>query len=195
MKTLMLFLLLSVCAFGYSQEAQKEVNFLPSSKLSISGDTNINEFLCTYNSEFLPERISIGYSHGPSEIEFKNAVLLLKDTGFDCGSKGINRDFYDLMKAEKFPTIRLDLQKIKMDCAVTGVAFLKIAIAGKDKFYQVPIKINTSDVLRFQGTLSLNISDFDLEPPHKMFGLIVVKDDININFNITVKNNETWATN
>ncbi len=196
MKTLILFFFAGLSTFGYGQGVQqKEINLLPSSKLSISGDTNINEFLCTYNPELLPESVNIDYKQASSEIHFKNAVLLLKDSGFDCGNKGINRDFYDLMKAEKFPTIRLDLQKIKMDCPVTGKAFLTISIAGKEQYYEVPVKVSNGDTLNFKGTLKLNISDFELEPPHKMFGLIVVKDDIDINFNITVKNTETWATN
>ena len=56
------------------------------------------------------------------------------------------------------------------------------------KIYDIPVEIQNHDkISTFKGTLELNINDFKLEPPTKLFGMIVVKDNIEINFDLKVK--------
>ncbi len=43
------------------------------------------------------------------------------------------------------------------------------------------------EISEFKGILKLDIKDFDLEPPKKLFGMIVVKDEIEINFDLINK--------
>jgi hypothetical protein len=42
--------------------------------------------------------------------------------------------------------------------------------------------------IKFAITGVTNFSDFELTPPKKIIGLIVIKEDIEINFNIIVEN-------
>lgn len=63
-------------------------------------------------------------------------------------------------------------------------ATVKINIGGKENTYLVPVTIDNTDTNRFAGKLKLDIRDFGLEPPKKFLGLIVIKEDIEINFNL-----------
>jgi hypothetical protein len=190
MKKLMPLIIMLFCgAFTNAQSNLKEktVKVLPSSGLTITGDTNINKFTCVFDTSFLREPQAIGYSDNGSVISFSNARLRLHTKGFDCGSRPINRDFKELIKADEYPEIVLELNKVNLKDRSSGIANICIKIAGKQKYYDVPVAIKTGEVAEFKGRMELNINDFGLKPPKKLFGIIVVKDDIQINFDLKVK--------
>lgn len=184
---LVIFLLLG--AFTNAQENYKSrsIKILPSSELTIIGDTNISKFQCGFDTSFLNENQTIKYLKGENQILFSGAVLVLNTRGFDCGNKGINNDFHDLIKSKKHPEILLELEKAKLASPTKGLANVKITIAGLQKQYEVPVKITNGETATFKGILELNINDFGLEPPKKLFGMIVVKDEIEISFDLKVR--------
>lgn len=164
------------------------VQILPDSELTITGDTNINKFRCGFNTAMLERSKGITFQTKNSKIEFKEAVLNLDNRGFDCGNKGINKDFHALLQTDKYPEITLELIEVNMQDPASAIATVRISIAGKQKNYSLPVEVRNFPVNCFIGQLKLDINDFDLKPPKKMFGLIVVKEEIEINFNLTVKN-------
>lgn len=188
-KLLLVVMLLFMGAFSNAQNGFHNVNVkvLPSSQLAINGDTNINKFECTFNTSYLQKEQEITYSRKDSIMEFTGALLKLHTKGFDCGNKGINQDFHDLIKSDKYPEILLEISKVRLRTKTFGVATICITMAGKQKFYEVPVNIKNGETAQFQGELELNIKDFNLEPPKKLFGIIVVKDDIEISFDLKVK--------
>ncbi len=173
---------------GWTQNGfvAKSIEILPNSELSITGDTNINKFGCEFNTLYLEQCREIVYNKKGNYITFKNAVLSLKNEGFDCGNKGINRDFHSLLNTKDYPKITLELTEITLDKSNRGKACVKINIAGKEKSYTVPIDIVSSPSSHFIGKLKLDIRDFNLEPPKKLLGLIVIREEIEINFDLAV---------
>lgn len=188
-KFMLVVMLLFSSAFTYAQNGfhEKKVTVLPASKLSITGDTNINKFECNFDTAYLKEAQKVYYSRKDSIMSFTGAILVLNTQGFDCGNKGINQDFHDLIKSDEYPEILLEISKVKLRTKSFGVATICITMAGKQRYYEVPINISNGEIAKFQGELELNIKDFDLEPPKKLFGIIVVKDEIEIAFDLQVK--------
>lgn len=190
MKRLMLIsLILCFTSFGVAQNnfEKTTVQILPGSHLTITGDTNISKFKCDFDTKSLERTKPIEFKVTDNHINFKNAVLKLDNRGFDCGNRAINKDFHELLKTEQYPEITLELTEVHMYDEKNASAHIKITIAGKKKDYALPIQINGTANKSFAGKLSLDIKDFGLEPPKKMFGLIVIKDEIEINFNLAVK--------
>lgn len=183
---LFLFLISGPIVSAQNSYNNTKVQILPESKLTISGDTNINEFECEFNTAHLDENTNLRYKINKSNIVFENAVLNLDNKGFDCGNKGINRDFRDLIKSDQYPEIILTLKEIDLENPELAKAKVIICIAGIEKKYQVPVEISKGKVPHFKGKINLNIRDFKLEPPKKALGLIVVKEEIEVNFNLTV---------
>lgn len=193
MKNLLLtgfILCFSLIALAQNNFEKETIIILPDSKLTISGDTNINSFKCDFDPELLPQKTQIRHNYADSGIDFENAVLRLNQKGFDCGSKGINRDFHSLLKSEQYPEIELELKKVNLINANSAIADVRIFIAGISRDYEVPVKITENADQHLIGNLKLNISDFDLKPPKKLFGLIIIKDEIEINFNLSVSNSD-----
>ncbi|MFD1094262.1 YceI family protein [Salegentibacter chungangensis] len=183
---LSLFLISGLIVHAQENYTNTSVQILPQSKLTIKGDTNIKDFECEFNTANLEENKNIEYTHTGKGISFKNAVLCLDNLGFDCGNRGINEDFRDLIQAEKYPEILLKLNEINLENPKLAEAKVTIFIAGKSRRYVVPVNIVDDSIPYFKGKLTLNIKDFDLEAPKKALGLIVVKEEIEVNFNLSV---------
>ncbi len=187
MKRFTLYYLVFLCSLnGWAQDGfvAKSIEVLQNSELSITGDTNINKFGCEFNTFYLEQCREVVYQKEGNSISFKNAILTLKNEGFDCGNKAINKDFHSLLNTKEYPKITLELTEIILDKVDKGKASVKINIAGKEMTYIVPIEIVAAPVNRFIGKLKLDIRDFGLEPPKKLLGLIVIKEEIDINFNL-----------
>ena len=65
-------------------------------------------------------------------------------------------------------------------------ADMECMIKGVRRRYSVTIKEArfTDDVLIIVGVLDLKMSDFGIEPPTAMFGMIKVYDELSIDFNL-----------
>lgn len=187
-----LLLLCVIMCFSLNMDAQngnekRMVQILADSELTITGDTNISKFLCGFDTRRLERSKEITFSQQGNKYKFQNAVLTLNNQGFDCGNKAINKDFHALLRTEEYPTISLEITELTVQNNEQAVAKVRITIAGKHKSYTLPVQIVDTPVDCFTGTLKLDINDFGLKPPKKMFGLIVVKEDIEINFNLTIR--------
>ncbi|MBZ9728091.1 YceI family protein [Salegentibacter sp. JZCK2] len=191
MKTYFLFLFAFCFANAGMAQAgleTKEITILPDSNLSISGTTNINDFECDFNTlYFKNESFKAHYIEKKGILDFKNSVLPLENSKFDCGNRKINKDFQELLKTKKHPKILLKLKKIDLSREGNPMVTISFNIAGVDKDYKFPVEITRDKQLCFDGKLQLNIKDFNLEAPSKIFGLIVLDEEIEINFNLNIQ--------
>ncbi|MDT0678672.1 YceI family protein [Autumnicola musiva] len=181
------FIFATSACFSQQGFEQQKIRILPESSLNITGDTNISKFNCEFNASLLQGKQTVQLYKSGQNINFKDAVLLLRNEGFDCGNRAINKDFHALMQTEKYPSIKLELKKAVLKDDGDAVARIIIYMAGKRKSYEVPVEIISCPTPNFKGLLQLNINDFELEPPRKLFGLIVIKEEIEINFNLITK--------
>lgn len=188
-RIILYFLVFVISMNAWSQDnfVAKTIQILENSELSITGDTNISGFGCEFNTFYLEAYNDILYDKIGDKLIFKNAILSLKNEGFDCGNRGINKDFHSLLNTKEYPKITLELTEINLAGGDKSVACVKITIAGKEKVYVVPIAIIAAPSPRFIGKLKLDIRDFDLKPPKKMLGLIVINEEIEIDFNLEAK--------
>ncbi|MBZ9629996.1 YceI family protein [Salegentibacter sp. LM13S] len=191
MRTYFLFFFTIFLSFsGLTQTSleTREIVILPNSSLSITGTTNINEFECNFNPlYFKNESFKVHYIDKERALIFKNSILTLENKNFDCGHRKINKDFHDLLKTEKYPEIFLKIKKIDLHQEEDATVTLSFTIAGIENDYRFPIEITWKNEIRFVGKLELNIKDFNLQAPSKIFGLIVIDEEIEINFDLNIK--------
>lgn len=182
---LMLFLMLTSFSIQ-KEEHNKTIYISPQSKLEIIGSSNVNNFKCVFNVKNLNKPLKIQYEKEDEVIRFKKSTLILDNSFFNCGGKGINRDFHELLKTDEHPQIFLSLKEIRKKTFARNKveALVEIQIAGVSRNYKVEVEANRRDDLQIEGRLKLNITDFNLEAPKKMMGLIVVSEEIEILFNL-----------
>ena len=167
----------------------KIIRITPKSELQINGTSNIKDFTCEYEIQNLNQPIRIHYETEHDIIKFEKTVLILETNGFDCGGKGINKDFHGLLKSDIYPRISLTLKQINLKSHKSNMAdaLIDIEIAGLTRSYHMETTFQNMENWLISGKLKLNIRDFKLEAPKKMFGMVVVSDEIEINFKLVVE--------
>lgn len=173
---------------GFSQTEEKlTLEILPESRLEISGNTNISAFTCVFDTSLITGKQKVVFQENESSLYFEETSLILANSGFDCGSRGINKDFHKLLKTETHPKIQITVKEARLINPELAEVEAIISIADTSKSYRFPIEIKNDQNLQIIGSLKLNIADFALKPPRKLLGLISVKNDIKINFNLKIK--------
>ncbi len=184
----MKFISICIVVFGlflisFNSMTKTKVKISPKSEVSICGKSNINSFQCKYNSNLLDEEILVTSVKSTDNIIYlNNAKISISSNGFDCCNNLITKDFKTTLKADSYNTINIQLKEIEIENS-NLITRIEIEIAGKTKDYLVPMNFNEKNN-NVKGTLKLNIKDFNLKSPKKMFGMIEVKENVDINFNL-----------
>lgn len=189
-RVLYIIVALGLMAFGLEDGSSRHavVYIASGSSLKIGGTTNINTFTCEFNTSKMMAPIPVHYKRNGSDYIFHQADLILDNQGFDCGSRGINRDFHDLLRSKEYPSIRLRLKEVQVDAALSALmAKVDIEIAGYTNSYDVPIQYDQKDHMHVLGELKLSLDDFNLKAPKKVLGLITVHETITINFDLILR--------
>lgn len=165
----------------YNVPVKTTVKILPKSSLVIKGSSNVNTFECEYENALLEDELVVLYSSKNSKIELERAQFKICSQGFDCCHQLITKDLRKTLKADAFSYITINVKEInrtnsEYSCSVA------VEIAGKHKDYEIPICLSKNNNIK--GTLKLNINDFDLKTPKKAFGLIAVKNTVEIDFDL-----------
>lgn len=170
------------------------------SSVYLEGSTNVNRFSCNSIQAFSPATVDIQPNGNDHLLHFQNASIELVVQRMDCGNKGMNRDMQKALQSDQYPTIQIELQEVEMDTASRGIkasqwtsilAHTRITIAGNSR----PIAINLYGIAlkpnqyQFKGSKSLRMTDFGIDPPNALLGLVQVDDIISIHFDLLI---EKW---
>lgn len=137
--------------------------------VKINGSTNVSSFQFI-NSKFRNDRGAYSFS----EKNLPNIILKVSD--FDCKNKIMVKDFQKILNSEKYPemTIRfINLTKNQTNL----IAVIEVKMMNQSKRYHVEFNIQNNKLI---GRKNLKFSDFNIIPPKKMGGMIVVKDDLDL---------------
>jgi len=132
-------------------------------------------------------------AHGDVHIAVELPVKTL-----NCGKRAMNKDMYEALKADKFPSIKyqlLDATLADTQDADTSEAWMNIRtrgimeIAGVQDTLTIYVKGRVLDNRRFhvKGSKPLNMDTFDIKPPTAMFGLIKASKELTVHFDVTVE--------
>jgi len=119
---------------------------------------------------------------------------MLKVVSFDCGHRIMNRDFHQALGGEKSPYIEIKLLEARPLTSTqrtqNGKIRIEISIKinGRVKNTDLVVEYSTSDHLSYSivGSKNLKMSDFGIDPPSPALGLVKVRDQVTINFNLQV---------
>ncbi|MBR9855279.1 MAG: YceI family protein [Algicola sp.] len=171
-------------------ERRTKVRVTGDSEVIISGTTNVNQFTCKYNLEEMELPIRLVYDDAKEHILFNNASLQLANDCFDCGGRAINKDFKELLQTELHPQVEMKLLYVAPPQEETSKVDvgMEIKIAGVTRRYNAVLDCNVDNKITVNGVLELKLSDFNLQAPKKMLGMIKVDDKIKVR--LAIKMNE-----
>lgn len=101
-------------------------------------------------------------------------------------------DFKELVHARENPYIHIEVDQRQInpifDGDVVSEINLKVTLAGISKWYTIPLfsGMVPGGNRYIMGRTIMNLSDFQLEPKSKIFGLIKIGNEVMINFRINL---------
>ncbi|RLA64207.1 MAG: hypothetical protein DRQ88_05335 [Epsilonproteobacteria bacterium] len=191
-KILLLIALLSSEVFG----ADKEADFLikKESQLLIHGESNVIDFTCMLKDAFDNTPFKMKGKEKRKKLYFNEGEIIVPTRNLDCGSRGMNQDMWEMLQQKKYPNIILDFielqtpqwEKEEKSFSSSALSKIKITIAGIAREYPIHLNLVKIDEENYQlsGSKKLRMTDFKIEPKHYLFGLIRVKDLIEIDFQL-----------
>lgn len=170
----------------------------PSSQLRLEGVTNVNRFSCDCADNFPKDTYEIIKDSRPFILNLKNTDFRLATSKLDCGRKGINNDLRKALKSDSFPYIRIEVQTIRLpednplisDSEWTTIPVkTQITIAGTRRPLHLSVQAKALGDRQYQlrSQTKVAMSDFGIDPPKPMFGMIKVEDMITIHFDLKVQ--------
>jgi len=162
------------------------------SQLIIQGSSNVNNFTCKIDYCTGTDTLQFVENSTTREMRFTRSRMTIPIRSFDCGSKPISKDFRETLKEETFPEMNINfisLQNLyfKNNSNIKGI--VDITLAGVTSRYTIRYKVIVKDdgTVLLQGNHAVNFSDFKLVAPRKLKGLIKVKEVLNVDFNLVLK--------
>lgn len=161
---------------------------LDSNKLTINGTSNVNDFKCVYEEDVEEGANRSNADDSTREAHKPEAELVLIVDSFDCGKRGINRDFRNTLKSDIYPTINVELIEVIRKDDIPTVAIVNISMVGVTREYGVELgeAYVDNDETLVPGSQNIKMSDFGLDPPSALLGLIKVRDELTIQFSLRV---------
>lgn len=162
--------------------------FEKSSAVNISGTTNVNRFFCSISQIEQPDTVTSFLRNDTTRIFYPHQIIIAINT-FDCNNKVMESDLQKTLKSNEYPFIKLSLISLTQN-PKNNKATLKfwLEMAGKKLQYISTgnCQINNQN-LWLSGSKTICLSHYNIEPPQKFMGMVVVNDEIEVNFEFAIK--------
>ena len=188
---LLLLALLSSSAVD-SDEIIYRLAIHPTSSVTVRGSTNVNKFQCKIGRYTGKDTLLLTAERGKGAY-FKRGNVKLEASLFDCEKHVITKDFAETIQAKKYPNITINFISLERlpEFAKTEEPFkgkLMITLANASAPAEVRCRIikDKNNLIHLKGWHLFKFSDFKLEPPTKMMGLIKVEELITVDFHMVL---------
>ncbi len=191
MKRAIIILIVSIAFLGSSSSDKGSWIIDAKSQLTIHGSTNINNFACKIDCYTGSDTLQFIKNYTSREIQFSQNRMSIPIGSFDCGTKQISKDFRKTLKSETYPQLDINFRSLQNltvanNSCINGI--VDITLAGVTARYNIRYHITLNkNIILLKGTQHVNFSDFNLEAPEKLKGLIKVNEALKVEFNFVLK--------
>lgn len=184
------FIFLSILLFSESLcFAQSWIETCP--EITISGTSNIHDWKATSKSASVSFSASFDKNQlvQINEIQVSIPVISLKS---DKG-KNLDERMHKSLKFDQFPQIKFSLFQVEKNVPINEMGELLIwgflEIAGKKKLEDLHLITQklTKDAIQFSLTKKILMSDYGIEMPTALFGMITTGDEVTIHIQFVIQ--------
>jgi hypothetical protein len=161
------------------------------SVLTIYGSTNVNNFSCKMDCYIGGDTLQYVRNNTGYDLS-SNSPMTIPVNGFECNTRQISSDFRKALKAETYPQLNINFKSLQNptntnNSCVNGI--VDITLAGVTTRYTIQFNVvrNEQNTILLKGVHPVAFSDFNLEAPEKLSGLIKVREVLNVDFNLVLR--------
>ncbi len=185
-------IMISLTSFGQLRHNDHLVE-ITGARITIDGSTNLSSFSCGFMETKKFEAIPVSSGWTDLKIYFQDLIIQFPVARFDCGMELMTQDFHELVKAERFPILTLQINQIKVSPSSLGFELLDVetevmvTLAGVTRRYWISgasVINRTEEDMTLKGTCTVKMTDFGVIPPTKFFGTVRANDALLVNFEV-----------
>lgn len=163
------------------------------STLSIAGRTNINKFCCQVTEYAGPDTLMTVKEPGAAPVTgiCLQGALRVNIENFDCRNRLMTSEFKHTLKYKQYPQLIihfLSLERLPSGAPENGAVkgWVEVELAGASRKFEICYTSGRpgGNDLELVGVRVLGFSDFGLQAPRKMGGLVRVDDQLNVEFRL-----------
>lgn len=161
------------------------------SRLVIDGSSNVNTFSCAVMKYLQCDTLRMFPEGKTRRLRFKQCTIHIDVGQIDCRHRFITSDLRKTLKYPEFEYMKIhfvsldDPFPIKASQRIRGVVDIELAGSTKriDLWFDVSHQAS-GKLLHLSGQKELLFSDFKLEPPKKMAGMIKINEELKVNVDL-----------
>lgn len=164
-------------------------------ELTIRGTSNIRDWKATSNTGIV--KLMVTFNDGEiSQISDAQVVIPVASIESDKGNI-MNGKMYKALNKDTFPTVNYTLYRVEKNDIKNGQGELYtlgyLEIAGKKQLVDLVVHIEKVDAETSQIKLTkkLKMTDFDIELPTALFGLLKTDDEVTAHLKFKIKLKES----
>lgn len=174
---------LSIFSLSAQQTYQAEAQ---SGTIVIEGTSNIHDW------EMDAEKFSSQLTATENLETISNLELKVVVDGLKSGKGGMDKNAYKALNEDDYKTIVFKSTEISIektaDNTYKAVAKGQLSMAGANKNVSIPFSLKGSGQnLKLEAEHTLDMTNYDVDPPKAMFGTIKTGKEVTINFELTYK--------
>jgi polyisoprenoid-binding protein YceI len=200
--------LLSLVMLGFPGDTAPQLHLAPhpDSRFWIQGDATVRNFTCVVNRIEGSARLPAAQDSVPTETDEEDmkVVVRVPIEAIDCGNSRMTSDLQETLKMETHPNIRFELvhatMKGRTDTSgqwrhVEVLGPLTIAGTKRLKRLQASVRALDEQHFRIRGCLPIRMTYFRIDPPSTAFGLIKVKNRVEVQFDLLAQTTDADGPN
>lgn len=178
---------------GLSLQAQTSFTIDPASTMTITGTSSMHDW-----EEDVTEingTVSASIANGKL-TNISDFSLTVPVESIESGKSIMDNKTYEALKSDDHPTVNFNLTEITSINALGSKYVIKgkgqLNVAGVTKNIDVMAAwgLNDSGQLLCKGSYTINMLDYDMEPPVAMMGAMKVGEKVNVKFDLLFNSKE-----
>lgn len=182
----LLLLLSAVALVAAAWPAPTRYQVAPGSRFWIDGSSTAGRFSCAGAQVSGTGTVDEGSRR-------LNGHIAVPVRAFDCGRSRMNRDMQNALKSDRYPNITVTITGVEGVENATGrntwvrvTAIGSIELAGVTRAVRIPARGRHTAPGRVEvsGQQALRMTDFGVDPPRGLMGLVRARDNVTARFEI-----------
>lgn len=197
---------LLMLSFPGDTAAQLRLSPHPDSRFWIQGNATVRDFTCAVSRIEGSARLPTTQDSVPTETGDEDAEVMVRVPvkAVDCGNSRMTSDLQETLKMKEHPDIRFELVHATVGGRTDTSAQWRrvnvlgpLTIAGTKRLKRIPAAVRALDDqhFRIRGCLPIHMTYFHIDPPSKAFGLIKVKNRVEVQFDLLAQAEDAGKPN
>lgn len=178
-------LLLAAAVLAAASLAPDRYRVVDGSQFRIEGTSTLGRYTCT--GEQVAGQALVTESDARVAAE-----LTVPVAGFDCGRSRMTRDFREALKSDAYPSIRIYVDHASVTTQAPAGTWVpvraraRIRLAGTERSVMLEAEGRSrgSDRVQIRGEHALKMTDFGVQPPSGLGGIVRAHDRVVARFDL-----------